>query len=383
MPSTVAPGILYPDELVDLGNPRTEAKGLAGRLYTDPAIFEAEKERIFRREWMAVIHESSVPKEGDFRVVEVAGDSLLFVRGGDGQLRCFHNICRHRGAKVAADEQGSCSRFRCPYHKWTYDLEGNLVGAPTMSHVVDEGIGLVEVPLDTWMGFVFVNQDGNAEPLAEKLADLSERLAPWLSAGPLEELYEIRYPGKWNWKLTFENANEGYHVIGSHYDSAEWLIPGELTYAPEDASQPNYTTYRMPFVEGKSMRDFAFDAVPMDDLPDWVDKEFRFFLVYPNFLISVAPDNVTGYMTIPGPTPGDVTFVWNAVVRPETKQQPRFEEYQKVQMEWSNTIQGEDQYPCETMWANVHSPAFIPGRYAEGENAVYEFDQWYLERMSG
>ena len=99
-------------------------------------------------------------------------------------------------------------------------------------------------------------------------------------------------------------------------------------------------------------------------------------------LISLSPDNVTGYITIPGATPGEVTFVWNALVRPETKEQPRFEEYRKLQMEWSNTIQGEDQYPCETMWANVHSPAFIPGPYADGESAVYDFDQWYLERMS-
>jgi len=382
MAITAPSDVLLPEELTELGKPREEATGLAARLYTDPAILEAEKEKIFRREWMAMLHESTVREPGDFRTIEMAGESYLFVRGEDGELRCFHNICRHRGARVAADESGSCSMFRCPYHKWSYDLRGRLIGAPTMAHVVEEGHSLVEVKTDQWLGFVFINLDGNAAPLAERLGGLDELLSPWLTEAKLDLLYEIPYEGHWNWKLTVENANEGYHVIGSHFDSANWLIPGDLTYSPSDASRPHYTTYRMPFEEGRSMSEFAFDAVQMENLPDWVNREFRFFQIYPNFLISLSPDNVTGYICLPGTEPGRVMFHWVCVVHPETKNRPQYEEYRRVQMDWSNTIQGEDQYPCETMWANVHSPAFIPGRYAQGEEAVYDFDQWYLERMS-
>jgi phenylpropionate dioxygenase-like ring-hydroxylating dioxygenase large terminal subunit len=380
--ATAAPtqGVLLPKELVSLGKGPREARGLPARLYTDPEVFEAERDAIFRREWMAVFHETTVPNPGDFRVVDLAGESLLFVRGDDGRLRCFHNICRHRGAKVAVGE-GTCSRFKCPYHTWTYDLSGSLIGAPTMAHVVREGIGLTEVRLDTWMGFVFVNQDGQAEPLAQKFAALDEELAPWLSTD-LEVLYEIAYPGEWNWKLTYENTIEGYHVIGSHVESAQWLAPGELTYTPNDEFS-TWTTFFMPFAEGVSWRDDTGGSVELDNLPEWVDKEVRFYVMWPNFLISLAPENATGYMVIPGAGPDEVTFIWSAIVRPETKQQPGFEKYKEGQVNWSQTVQGEDQYPCETMWSNVHSDAFIPGPYADGERAVYHFDQWYLERMAG
>ncbi|WP_329084694.1 aromatic ring-hydroxylating oxygenase subunit alpha [Streptosporangium sp. NBC_01469] len=381
MTLTTGADVLRPEELQNLGKGPHEARGLAGRLYTDPAILSVEKEKIFRREWMAVFHESTVPNPGDFRVVELAGDSLLFVRGEDGRLRGFHNICRHRGAQVAATPQGNCQKFKCPYHTWTYDLHGKLVSAPTMEHMLREGVGLVELRIDTWMGFVFVNQDGRAEPLASKLAGLDDVLEPWLSK-PLEILYEIPYHGKWNWKLTYENSVEGYHVIGTHYKSAQWLAPGEMTYTPTEKFD-TWTTFYMPYAPGQNQRDPTGGSVPMDNLPDWIDEEMRFFVMWPNFLISVAPENATGYIVLPGATPGEVTFTWSNIVRPETKAAENHESYLEEQKYWSQTVQGEDQYPCETMWANVHSDAFIPGPYADGERAGYHFDQWYLQRMSG
>jgi phenylpropionate dioxygenase-like ring-hydroxylating dioxygenase large terminal subunit len=379
--TAVADDVLRPEELAGLGKSPEEARGLPPRLYTDPAVYEAEKERIFRREWMPVFHQTTVPKPGDYRVVDLAGESLLFVRGEDGKLRGFHNICRHRGAKVATGE-GSCGKFKCPYHSWTYDLSGNLIGAPEMAHVVREGIGLVELRLETWLGFVFVNQDGQAEPLSEKLADLNEILAPWVAvADDLEVLYEIPYPGTWNWKLSMENAIESYHIIGSHFESAGELLPPELSYT-ESTEFRHWTDFRSPFGSGMNMRDTTDGSVTIANVPDWVDEEFRFYPVWPAILVSLAPENVTAYFAIPGATPGEVTFMWSGAVLPATKEKANFEQYKAGQVGFSTTIQGEDQYPCETMWANVHSDAFIPGPYAAQERAVYHFDQWYLERMS-
>lgn len=381
MATTVANGVLRPEELASFGKPPREARGLLPRLYTDPAVYEAEKEKIFRREWMPVFHQSTVPNPGDYRVVDLAGESLLFVRDEDGTLRCFRNICRHRGAKVATGE-GSCNTFKCPYHRWTYDLGGKLIGAPDMAWVVREGIGLLELRLDTWLGFVFVNQDGNAPPLAEKLADLNEILAPWVAVGDqLESVYEFHYPGTWNWKLTMENAIESYHITGSHWESAGELLPPHLTYTKSTEFR-HWTDFRSPFGAGLNMRDGTDGSVAIPNVPEWVDEEFRFYPVWPAILISLAPENVTGYFAIPGATPGEVTFVWCGAVLPETKRKPGYAEYKAAQEGFSRQIQGEDQYPCETMWANVHSAGFIPGPYADGERAVYHFDQWYLERMS-
>lgn len=380
MAQAIEVDVLRPDELASLGQGPREARGLAGRLYTDPEVLRAEKEKIFRREWMAVFHETSIPNPGDFRVVDLVGDSLLFVRGEDLRVRGFHNICRHRGAQVAATPVGNCAKFTCPYHTWTYDLAGRLVSAPTMEHMLNEGVGLVELRVDTWMGFVFVNQDGNAEPLAAKFAALDDILQPWLTA-PLEVLYEIPYRGEWNWKLTYENTIEGYHVIGTHYKSAQWLMPGEQTYTATQEFD-SWTTFNMPYAPGQNQRDRTGGSVPLENLPDWIDDEMRFFVLWPNFLLSVGPENATGYIVLPGATPGEVTFVWCGIVRPETKQTKNYTAYLADQKFWSENVQGEDQYPCETMWENVHSDAFIPGPYADGERASYQFGQWYLRRMS-
>ncbi|ADB52420.1 aromatic ring-hydroxylating oxygenase subunit alpha [Conexibacter woesei] len=373
--------VLRPEELENLGKPVSEARGMPPRVYTDPEIFEAEKDKIFNREWMAVLHESTVRNPGDYRVVELLGQSFLIVRGTDGELRGFHNICRHRGAKVAVGE-GNCSKFRCPYHTWTYDLRGSLIGAPTMAHVVREGIGLVDLRIDTWLGFVFINIDGQAEPLASKVSRLDDVLAPWLDVD-LEVVYELPYPGNWNWKLTYENTIEGYHVIGTHLDSAQPIAPGELTFtSTSDDDFETFTDFRMPYAAGMTMRDETGGSVPLDGVPSWVDEEARFYVVWPNFLFSLAPENLTGYIVLPGKGPGEVTFVWCNVARPETLQMPNFAEYKAAQELWSTTVQTEDQYPCETMWENMHSDSFIPGPYAEGERAVYHFNQWYMKRMS-
>jgi phenylpropionate dioxygenase-like ring-hydroxylating dioxygenase large terminal subunit len=373
--------ILHAHELALLGMDISDARGLPARLYTDPDIYEAEKETIFRRQWMPVFHQSSIPNPGDYRVVQVYGESFLFVRGDDRKLRGFHNICLHRGAKVA-DGSGTCSRFRCPYHTWTYDLKGNLIGAPEMAHVVREGGALREVSVDTYLGYVFFNDYGNAPPLSEKLAGLSEALAPWASVGDqLVELFEIHFPGEWNWKLAMENGLEGYHVLGSHYESAQHISPGELTYS-EITEYSDWTGFNMPFAEG-APRAFGTDgAVPMDDLPEWAERESRFFGIWPSFPFMIAPEFVGAAIIIPGATAGEVDVVWVTAVRPESKDLPGFAEYQAEQIEFAKTIQPEDNYPCETMWENLHSPSFVPGPYAKQEVGTYQFDQWYLDQMA-
>jgi Rieske 2Fe-2S family protein len=378
-------GPLSPEERSELGKPADEAVGLPPRLYTDTAIFAAEKETIFRREWMAVFHESTIPRPRDYRVVEIAGDSLIVVRGDDGRLRCFHNICRHRGAQPASGS-GNCRYFRCPYHLWTYDLTGRLVGAPTMRDLVREGvrvgnIGLNEVRVDTWLGYVFVNLDGAAQPLAERLAPLTDVAAQWQDV-EVVPLYELHYPGEWNWKLTFENAADGYHNLGTHQATLQDVTPGEKAYTGSTAFDV-FSDLSLPFAEGKGWADDTGAAVAFDNLPDWVPSEVRDYAVWPTFIFRPGPFNIISTITIPGPTVNSVTFVWTCLVRPETRASVTFDAYLADQLRWSREVQAEDQEACRMVWTNMHSDGFIPGPYAVGERCVYHFDQWYLARMSG
>ncbi len=140
-------------------------------IFTSERIFRDELERIFYRYWVYVAHESEVPEPGDYFVFEDLGVPLLVVRGTDGEVRCFYNTCQHRGAPVVRDRQGSSRRLRCQYHSWTYEVdEGTLVAVPDERDFVDldwERRCLPRVRCDEYAGFVFVNRDLDAQPLAD------------------------------------------------------------------------------------------------------------------------------------------------------------------------------------------------------------------------
>jgi phenylpropionate dioxygenase-like ring-hydroxylating dioxygenase large terminal subunit len=381
MSITDVESVLLPEERALLGKEFSVATGLPPRLYLDPDVYEAEKERIFRRQWMPVFHQTSLPDVGDYRVVDMWGESFIFVRAEDGNLRAFHNICRHRGAKLAVDS-GNCKRLRCPYHAWTYDLQGHLTGAPAMAHLVRDGqTTLREVTVGTFLGFVFINDDGNAPPLSEKWAGLAEVLAPWVAVSDqLSQTYELHFPGQWNWKLSYENGIEGYHVLGSHLESAGDLIPGHLVYT-DITEFEEWTGYYHPFSEGRNIRDTTGGSIDLENLPDWIDNQYRFYQGWPVTIFAVQPEAVLMAFPIPGATPGEVDFVWSSVALKASKDLPNWEAYKAEQMAFANTIQPEDSFPCETMWANLRSPAFKTGPYAKQETCVYQFDQWYLAQM--
>jgi Rieske 2Fe-2S family protein len=201
--------------------------------YRSADIFHIEKERIFCREWVAVCREEELPEPGDSRVLDVLGESILLVRNRESRIRGFYNVCRHRGARLcrAADEKPAAGRVAlpggvtagrlivCPYHQWSYDLNGALVAAPHLG----SGTGfdkreyhLHPVGVETWGGFVFVHlTPSEAAPLAAQLAGIPERLARY----PLDGLAigaTIRYEVQANWKILCENYNECYHCAGVH-----------------------------------------------------------------------------------------------------------------------------------------------------------------------
>ena len=165
------------------------SRPFSSAMYTSTEVAALERERIFLREWVCVGHVGEIPNPGDYYTTELADEPLLIVRGEDAEVRVLSNVCRHRGMTLRA--AGGCeSRLSCPYHGWTYDLTGRLVGAPYMDSV--EGFRLAEHHLPTfasevWQGFVFVNLDGNAATLAPRLAgaeDLHPQLSPRLDVLP-------------------------------------------------------------------------------------------------------------------------------------------------------------------------------------------------------
>ena len=204
---------------------------LAQRYFVSPEVFAEEQAAIFSRQWVCVGHQSQIANVGDYFVREVAGESLIVVRDQKGIIRAFYNVCRHRGTRLCETATGHASAIQCPYHAWTYSLDGRLIGAPHMDDVPgfeksDYSLGAVHLAL--WEGFIFVNLADESVPLEEAFAPLASKFSHW-NLPQLRSARTIEYDVRANWKLLFENYSECYHCPGVHpmlskvspYDSAE------------------------------------------------------------------------------------------------------------------------------------------------------------------
>src|SRR5437016_11151984 len=207
------------------------AKTLPQRYFVSPEIFAEEQKEIFSKEWLLVGHQSQIAQAGDYFVTQVAGESFIVTRDQGSVIRAFYNVCRHRGTRLKEDVCGHASAIQCPYHAWTYGLDGRLIGAPHMDEVpgFDKAdYPLHQVNLGIWEGFIFVNLEKKPESLEKWFAPLDGKFPDW-NMSILRPAKRIEYDVRANWKLMFENYSECYHCPGVHpmlskvspYDSAE------------------------------------------------------------------------------------------------------------------------------------------------------------------
>jgi len=374
---------LTENELSGVRRPLEEAWLLPGRAYTDPAVWEAEKERILRRSWLVVARADQFTRTGDYRTVEIAGARLLLVRGRDGSIRAFHNVCRHRGMWVA-DGCGRAASFACPYHLWTYDLEGRLVAAPEMERTSGfemASIRLKPVPCEVWEGFVAINLDPDAEPLAPLLSDLAAIVAPW-NMGEMVTVHEKSYPITWDWKVMWENAIEGYHTSALHRTSAADAIPTHLCWVSEERDGQPWSDLHHPFADAAPAPPLPDWPAPLGGLPAFTSEEMVFFHVWPCFGFYLNPEKVTAYIVEPV-APGRHRFVWRVMAPEERTRQRGFEAWRDFVAGRIDVIQSEDELACRGVQAGLESGAWQPGRYSDKERAIWHFHRWYADRMTG
>ncbi|HET6504246.1 MAG TPA: aromatic ring-hydroxylating dioxygenase subunit alpha [Amycolatopsis sp.] len=279
---------------------------LPGRYYTDPAIFARERARIFESRWIAAARSSELDRPGRFRTVQVGGESVVLVRGSDGGLRAFLNVCRHRGAKLCTEVDGEVKRaLRCPYHAWTYGLDGSLVAAPNLSALadVDRGeYGLVAVALREWLGYAWVCLAGEPPSFDETVrgavtarlgeADVVDR---W-EMDTLAVGRRIVYDVKANWKLIVENFMECYHCATIHPELTEVLPEFAGGYAAQ-----YYVGHGAEF--GADIAGFTVDGSEGFDtlagLGGHHDRRYYAVTVNPQVFINLVPDHVIFHRMYP------------------------------------------------------------------------------------
>ena len=215
--------------IIDGGQaPLGEADALPFQAYTDPELFAFEQEQIFRRDWIPVCAERSLSDAGDRFALDLAGEPIVVVRGRDAKLRALSNVCRHRGTPLADHGFGQAARLVCPYHAWSYDDTGALVGVPHQGavQVARCDHGLAEFAIDVWRGIVFVHLGTVEEPLARRL-DGIERHLDGFNTSLFDAVLKTSSPQVWdaNWKIVMENGLESYHLFQLHRTTLEPLLP--------------------------------------------------------------------------------------------------------------------------------------------------------------
>ena len=335
-------------DLYDAHAPLEEAYTIPAPWYLDAQIEEAERTQVFGRNWIAVGRVDQVASEGQFFTVEIAVEPLVIVRGADGVLRGFYNVCRHHAAAVANVPCGTVEHLRCPYHGWTYGLDGALKGAPEFAGVCNfdrRANGLVAVRVATWEQFVFVTLDAEAPELHAWLGDLPERVAP-LGMGQLQFFARKTYTLACNWKVYVDNyLDGGYHVphlhkgLNSVLDYKEYRIENSARYSLQSS----------PMVSSQEHASFAATRTG--------DRAYYYWL-YPNFMINVYEGVMDTNLVVPLGT--DRCQVQFDFYFGDVGEGARAANAESVAV--SDRIQEEDVDICESVQRGLGSRAYGAGR---------------------
>ena len=356
----------------------SSAKTLPQRYFVSAEIFAEEQAKIFSSQWVLVGHQSQIGKSGDHFVAEVADESLIIVRDQKGEVRGFYNICRHRGTRLCATSSGHSSALQCPYHAWTYALDGRLVGAPHMDEVpgFDKAeYSLHAIHLELWEGFIFVSLSETPVPLEEIFGPLSGKFSHW-NLPKLRSVKRIEYDVNANWKLIFENYSECYHCPGVH-PALQKLTPYDL--AENDLCEGPFLGGFMPITNGKSLTMTGNAcALPVGDIKAEDHARVFYYSIFPNMLLSMHPDYVMVHQVWPQSCER-TRIVCDWFFHPDASAHSDFRPDDAVEF-WDITNK-QDWHVCELSQQGIASRAYQPGPYSRRESIPAAWDREYLRHV--
>jgi Rieske 2Fe-2S family protein len=356
------------------------ARTLPARYYVERAYFDREMERLFGRMWVCAGRVEQVERNGQFFTRELQGESIIVTRGPSG-VNAFYNVCRHRGTRLCTAPDGTFTgSIQCPYHSWTYDLDGRLIGAPHMDevpHFRKDEYPLHRVHADTWDGHIFLNLDAHPDGLAAQLGELREKFRPWR----MQELRlgkRIVYDVKANWKLIIQNYNECLHCPNLH------PALNKLSHYLSGENEPLHATYmggRMdlrPGVETLSSDGLCRRSF-LPGLPDDDRRRVYYYAIFPNMLLSLHPDYMMVHSLWPRAADRTINICeWH--FHPSELAREGFNPSDAVDF-WDMTNR-QDWYVCELSQAGISSRAYTPGPYSNREDLLYAFDRMIV-RLHG
>jgi choline monooxygenase len=335
--------------LYNPSNPLEKAWTIPAPWYFDDRIAQLERDSVFAANWQIVGHLDQVNEPGQFFTMDVNREPLVVVRGDDGKLRAFYNVCRHHAAAVVPEEKGCARHFRCPYHGWTYGNDGALKGMVEFEGVCNfdrADNGLVPVRVEAWENFIFVNLDGRAAPLNDFLGKVPERVAPLQLSEKLHYFDRRIYTLQCNWKVYVDNyLDGGYHVPHAHKGLS---------------SVVEYTKYTIENFERSCLQSSPLDAASASESAIGATRQgHAFYLwIYPNFMINAYSGVMDTNLVLPlGVDKCAVIFdYYFADVSPSAAKT------HQESIAVSEKVQDEDMAICDSVQRGLASRAYVAGR---------------------
>ena len=351
----------------------SEALSLPSWIYRDAEFFEREKQAVFRNSWQVVCHLSDIPQPGDFHTFEFFGESVVAVRAEDGGVRAFHNVCRHRAARLLDGPRGHCGkRITCPYHAWTYALDGRLVGVPnrdSFKGLETSRHGLATLEHEVFCGFIFVRFEPGLPSVSEMAAPYLHELTPYR----MEELVPLGRvtlrPRAVNWKNVADNFSDGLHINVAHPGLTRLFGRGYGIEARPWIDKM-WGTLRDTPSSNWSERAYQRFLPTVEHLPPERQRLWTYFKLWPNVALDIYPDQIDFMQFLP--VSATETLVREiAYTHPDTRREMRAARY----LNWriNRRVSLEDKALIERVQAGMASSSYTSGPLGDGEACLKSF----------
>ena len=353
--------------------------GLPGRDYYAPEIYELDKDRIFFRNWFCIGREEQIANAGDFLTEEIAGESVIATRTREGELRAFYNVCSHRGTKLCERPSGHVSRqFVCPYHAWSYGLDGRLLKMPNVrdeASIEREKHGLKSIAIDSWDGMLFVNLARDPRPLRDQLAIEPGAPLSWgrYRVGELRVAHRIVYEVRANWKIIHDNFNECLHCPSVHPGLAKIVPIYRTGQVIDDERNDGGVTL------GAGMNTFTANgttALPeLSGLSEVDRRSYYGYSILPNVLMNLLSTGAMSYTLYPRAA-DHTSVVSEYLYRPEVIAADGFDCSDMVK--FLDQVSIEDWAVCEKVQQGIQSRGYERGIYPQEDSILRDFAERYL-----
>lgn len=360
---------------------KDQLRTLPGKYYTSEVIYQEEMEKIFYQRWLMVGREEKIPNAGDYFLYNIGNESIIITRDTKNNIHTHLNVCRHRGTRMCMEEKGHFNKnmIQCPYHAWSYNLQGELKGAPFMGDLKNfdkKDHPLHSVHLHLWEGFIFINLSEKPVPFEKEFEPLIGRWDNW-QLSKLKTAKVIEYNLNCNWKLILQNYQECYHCPGVHPLLCE-LTP--FRSASHDCMQGGIIGGYMTLNKNKkSMTMDGKSAAPPlvngDDL-----GRIYYYSIYPNVLFTPHPDFVLFHVITPK-GPGKVQLLCHWLFHPDTIKNKKYKKSIQSAVKFWDTTNRQDWQVCEQMQLGVGSRKFTKGYYSGMEDMLAEIDNETLRSL--